>query len=223
MNLLNGYDNGDKVPLLPRDIFSSKLSYRITKHKVSSFILGFEMLFIGVLFFTIVKSQDARIGLLILGSFLILFTWLIVLVATRDAGLTKANQLSFLREVTIVKPGLDTKKWDTIASRLNPVFYENCASATPYFFYDGEACSSVFTRYFLTPYYADKAWNERVKGQHVEPSGEQVASGESQVAPAHQRWNAYSELSPFIEEAVTAYQESLETRWNEMLNGSSPV
>lgn len=223
MNLLEGSDNGDKVPLLPRDIFSSKLSYRITTHKVSSFILGSEMLFISVLFFTVVRSQDGRIGLLILGSLLILFTWVIVFLATRDSGFTKANQLSFLREVTIVKPGLDTKKWDTIASRLNPVFYENCASATPYFFYDGEACSSVFTRYFLTSYYADKSWNERVKGQSVETNGEQAASGESQVAPAHQRWNAYSELSPFIEEAVTAYQGSLETRWNEMMNGSSSV
>lgn len=191
MNLLEGSDNGDKVPLLPRDIFSSKLSYRITTHKVSSFILGSEMLFIGVLFFTVVRSQDGRFGLLIFGSMLILFTWAIVFLATHDRGLTKANQLSFLREVTMVKPGLDTKKWDAIASRLNPVFYENCASATPYFFYDGEACSSVFTRYFLTP--------------------------------AHQRWNDNSELSPFIEEAVTAYKGSLETRWNEMMNGSSSV
>lgn len=223
INRINRSGTENDGPLLPRDIFSSKLSYILFTHKAFSLTLTCELLIIGFLLCSIVRSNDAIFGTLLLGSVVMILTGSLAYAATRNVGMTKTNQLSFLKEVTIVKPGLDNGKWNTIASNLNPVFFENCASATPYFFYDGEACASVFTRYYLEPYYWNKAWNERGKGQRGELSGEQVESGESQAAPAQLRWNAYSELSPFIEEAVLAYQENLETHWNEMMNGRSSV
>lgn len=53
--------------------------------------------------------------------------------------------LNFLREVTTVQPGLDGKKRDLIAARLNKIFYATDSDLTSYPFYDGEQSHSLFT------------------------------------------------------------------------------
>lgn len=209
--------------LLPRDVFFNKLSYVIIIYKGFSLTLAFEILFSAALICYNIRDRDAIILCTIFGLLIIASTAPIVYLSTRDVGLVKENELCFLKEVTVGKPGLDHKKWDSIASALNLVFYQNCKSATPYFFYDGEACSSCFRRRFVTPWASQKLID--TSGKQEENTSQMPEQNEIQVESRQGRYQSifYNELDPFIEKAVNAYQESLEACWNELMNENSSV
>lgn len=203
--------------LLPREIFS-KFAYVLINYKVFSSLLALELLFFGSLFCFEIRSKDTAIVTFIFGIILVTCTGLITYLCSRDTGLTEENKLVFLKEVTVTRPGIDNERWNAIARRLNPIFYQNSRSATAYFFYDGEACASCFRRNFLQPYYWSKPHQE-AGGGTTDSSGLNESNGLSNSSIES---GLRSELETFIEMAVKAHQESLMAYWNELDVGNSP-
>lgn len=207
---VSGYDPCGAEPVFPRDIFSNRFIYNIATHKVTSTIIFCEILLIVVLVLLNTHNDIALAGISALGFSLLLVNGIIVSnMSERFIVLGEANELALLKEVTTVKPGLDMIKWDLIASELNLVIKQN-SSSTPYFFYDGEACVDYFKKRFLDPYFKRK--------EKRDAASQQVGSSEGQSTPV-----ACDQLDPFVERAVTAYEESLEAYWNELMGDNSPV
>lgn len=205
--------------LLPREIFS-KCSYVLVNYKVFSSLLALELLIIGSFFCFEIRSKDTAIVTFVCSILFMTFTGTITYLGSRDIGLTDENKLVFLKEVTVARPGIDNERWNAIARRLNPIFYQNSRSATAYFFYDGEACASCFRRNFLQPYYWRKPHQE-AEGAATDSSGlnEPSRLPNSSVDSGLPR----SELATFVEMAVKAHQESLMAYWNELDVGNSPL
>lgn len=61
------------------------------------------------------------------------------------------ENFGFSQGMTTVQPGLDVKKWDLIAVRLNKSFHAIDNDSTPYFFYDGDECHSLFMSWYYNP------------------------------------------------------------------------
>lgn len=202
-NTVSGYEECGEEPVLPRDIFSNRFSYYIVTNKITSGFIFCEAFLVAVLVLLNIHNLFALVLILIFGSLFMYFTGFIAWLLTNK--LTEANEMILLKEVTTARPGLNMKKWCLIAKKLNPRIFGNDPSATPYFFYDGNACVYYFKRRFLKP----RIGRERQKA--VTP--QQLNSNLLQSTPA-----AYGQLNPFIEEAVNVYQESLTAYWREMMN-----
>lgn len=97
-----------------------------------------------------------------------------------------------MKEVATVRPGIETKERDIIAAKMNPVFYSKFPSAKPYFFYDGEACHSFFTKFYLKPY---------LKSKNADNSNNACVD----------------EFQPFVEQAVKLYEEKASKDWHRLL------
>lgn len=222
MMLKDTIDSTHDQDMLPRDIFP-KFSYVLMNYKAFSSLLALELLILGCIFCFVIRSNDAEIGVimlctLIFGTFVVLFTGVLTYFGSRDVGLTDENKLVFLKKVTIARPGIDIDRWNAIARQLNPIFYHNSRSATPYFFYDGEACSSCFRRNFLELYYS-----RQIKPRQ---DAEGSITGETNGLPNNgppRSEPPRSELYTFIEMAAKAHEESLKAYWNESDVGSSPA
>ncbi|GAV51533.1 hypothetical protein ZYGR_0AE00100 [Zygosaccharomyces rouxii] len=132
------------------------------------------------------------------------------------------NCLSFFGEVVKFQPGLDIKKWDPIAARLNKIFHDNNSCITPYFFYDGSDCHSCFKRWYFDPY-ENKS---NADAAHINESDNTVASkpgnvntNESNSANVDEYHT--SRMQPMLREAVKAYKDSLEEYWRQYIESPS--
>lgn len=209
-------DSTHEQDILPRDIFS-KWSYVLINYKLLSLLSAFELLIVGYIFCFAARSNGDAIVTLILGTFFVTSTGVAAYFGCRDIGLTDENKMIFLKEVTVARPGLDSEIWNAIARQLNPIFYQNSRSATPYFFYDGEACSSCFRRNFLTPYYFRQRKPRQDAGEGITESSE---PRETETRSPNYQFPR-SELDTFIEMAVKAHEESLKAYWNDLGVGNS--
>ena len=149
-SLLQNEPGADDVKL-PRDVFSSRFCYYLTTRKIVFICLLLVIVLICVFAIWLKVS-----GCLYLLPFLLFVlttpVYVIFSAAIRDKGkCSREDTLDFLREVTAVQPGLDGKKWDLIAARLNRMFYVNGNATTPYFFYDGDECRRLFMYWYYNP------------------------------------------------------------------------
>lgn len=191
---------------LPRDTKSFRLVHAIVTHRLVSCSVIIEILLcLWLIWLSVINGLGFEIFLIItFGGLIIVLTVILTVSIERSMVLTKLNRLSLLKEVAEVKPGLDPKKWDSIAARLNQVFNQNSSWATRNFFYDGESCASCFRSRFLNPYL-----------NRTRPPTSTVPTA-APPPPTPTPSNPIDELEPFIAEAAEAYQESLETFWKNM-------
>lgn len=142
--------------ILPRDIFSSPFRYELGMRK--GFFLCFSMAIVLICVFTSWLMIGGLHSLPYMG---LLFTLAISgpvlgVMNTKvkndpTVKYNRENALGFLKEVVTIQPGLDGKKWDFIAARLNKMFHANNNAITPYFFYDGDECHSLFMSWYYNP------------------------------------------------------------------------
>lgn len=105
---------------------------------------------------------------------------------------TAAYKLQFLREVEMVKPGIDMRKWDFIAAKMNANLYQNNSLISPYYYYNGEACYCFFKAKYLLP--------------HLERKGAN-STGEMPLY----------DLEPFYGQILDAYEERTKKEWQHIL------
>lgn len=189
---------------LPRDIFLNRLVYEISRHRASVTVVGLELALCAFLIHSASRSNDREIfGMAIgltpsLGFLIITLTIIRMQLTLNGCGTALANKLQFIKEIATERPGIEMKEWDSIASRMNPVFYKNSPFATPYFFYDGEACYSFFRKFYLKPY---------LKSKNADNSNN----------------DCVDELQPFVEQAVKLYKEKANKDWQRLLNTGSSL
>ncbi|GAV56446.1 hypothetical protein ZYGR_0CV00100 [Zygosaccharomyces rouxii] len=118
------------------------------------------------------------------------------------------NSISFLVEIVKIQPGLDTDKWDLIASLLNRIFHNNDDNITPYFFYDGSNCASFFKSWYFDPYTKETESDTA----NTSESDTAVASKSDAVNTSG---HGISGIQPMLGEAVKAYNDSLKEYWRE--------
>lgn len=220
---MSSKDTVDSSPdqyMLPRDTFS-EWYYILNTYKVLSALLAVELLFFGYLFCFKVRTGGAAVFTLMAAAVSATVTGGLTYESSRNVGLTDENKLVFLKEVTVARPGLDCKRWDAIAGRLNPIFYQNCRIASPHFFYDGKDCDLCFRRNFLGPYYSRQTRPRQDAEREVTNPSESrrtrgLHNGSINSGPPR------SELDAFVEMAVKAHEECITAYWNELEVGSSP-
>ncbi|SCU77995.1 LADA_0A03246g1_1 [Lachancea dasiensis] len=193
---------------LPRDVFRYKLQYWLTRHWLVLSALASELC-VALYCFNLAQqhtSGDDLIGLSIMismGAVIICLLSALVANAIIHTRVTSpSNKLAFMREIVSIKPGFEISDWDTIAAKLNPIFYAN-SSLVPYFFYDGASCYSFFRTTYLRPFLARKELANSWGGFF------------GRVQPP------VDDLQPFIDQAIGIYEERANKDWQEMLGGSS--
>lgn len=185
---------------LPRDIFTNKLQYFVTRQRTLLFALSVELATCAFLIYLAHKCEDpdSRIGITIIvvgtGFLFVFVTAISISEAVLKQGTIPANKLQLMKEIATVRPGIDTKDWDLIASRMNPVFYNNSSWVTPYFFYDGDTCYSFFRTYYLKPY-------------------------KKSVDADNTNGDAGDEFQPFVDQAIKVYEERVNEDWQCALGG----
>lgn len=198
--LQTGSESDDLI--LPRDKFNSRFRYGIITRKCLVFYILSCTLVICACSIWIIIAGAQLIPILIFILCPVPMALLGVVIYhegrnnwVNNVRINTQNTLSLLREVVRVKPGLDATKWDTIAARLNKIFYANDSAATPYFFYDGFECSTFFKTWYFGP---------SVRGRE---SG--TATG--------------SQLQPMVDEAVKVHEATLEEYWRHFLGPAESV
>ncbi|CAR21790.1 KLTH0B10230p [Lachancea thermotolerans CBS 6340] len=177
---------------LPRDTFPNRFLYEISRHRTFVIAVSSELILYAFSIYRGLTSKDRDIGFLIalfmivLGSTGIILTGIITICLLNDCGTDPSNTLHFMKEIVAVGLQMEMREWDIIAARMNRVFYLNNSWATPYFFYDGEACHSFFKNYYLKHY----SRGEKTSGTNT---------------------YGLEEFQPFVDQAVEAYKKS-ETR-----------
>ncbi|QLG72474.1 hypothetical protein HG535_0D01820 [Zygotorulaspora mrakii] len=217
----NGLEYEEETPQLPRDVFFCRFSHFFFTNK------RFSLVFFGVLIIMLLliwfqrHDEVAIFFLMFFGSLTMILLGCFALLIAYKIEFTKENELLFLKQVVIIRPGLDSRKWDTIAGNLNRVFYQNSREATPYFFYDGESCQSCFRSKFLNPYLKIENQGERGSSNEQHQSSGNGAAHDLNEPPVQRSQKL--ELEPYIKEAVKAYQESVDDFWNSLMRDESIV
>ncbi|CUS22829.1 LAQU0S07e01068g1_1 [Lachancea quebecensis] len=189
---------------LPRDIFSNKLQYLVTRHMTPLIAIGIELAVCAFLIYLAHKCayRNNRAGItaiiVTIGSFVILITAISIEVAILNEGTIPTSKVQFMKEIAISRPGIDAKEWDYIALKMNSVFYNNSSWVTPYFFYNGNSCYSFFRAYYLKPY-------------------------KKSTDAGNTNGDAGDEFQPFIHQAIKAYEERVNEYWQSALSGEASV
>ncbi|SCW03378.1 LAFE_0G09098g1_1 [Lachancea fermentati] len=178
--------------LLSPDKLSCRIYHTIITRKLMVYVVILEMCFCCWLIWASIKNgmYPAIVAIILNGIPIIFVSGFGANRLEQTLIMTRINKLYFLREVVVMRPGLEMEKWDRIAKKLNPVFFENSSWASRNFFLDGKSCEARFRYYFVNPYLKRKRSELTL---------------------------TTNELDPFIEEAVKAYQESLHESWKQMI------
>lgn len=142
---LVGTPNESKESLkLPRDVFSNRLFYMISRNRVVFFTETFELSVAAFLIQTTCPSSKgaAIFFMMFFGLLLALITGLLINFAMKRVATDSVMELQFMKEIAAIKPGMDMKDWDVLAARMNTYLSSNSVLATPYYFYNGKSCYS---------------------------------------------------------------------------------
>lgn len=209
---------------LPRDIFTNRFHYDLVVRKhLYCYLLS---LFVAMCTFaiwvsTLNVSSDNLIGIMV---FFVLISLMLLVIGTAVLWAKKGthaatndvrNALSLLGEVVKVQPGIDEKKWDLIAARLNKIFYNNDNSTTPYFFYDGSEVASFFKSNYVQPSLLRNGPNTANANVPENANTSETHSAESKPNTAAASNLAISEIQSIIDRAVKIYTDNLEECWQE--------
>ncbi|KAM3163170.1 hypothetical protein ACU8KH_01629 [Lachancea thermotolerans] len=190
----------DECLKLPRDIFLNKVQYFVTRQRTLLTALSMELAICAFVIYLADKCGNpdvlpvTTIIVVLVGFFFVLVAAISIPEAVSKQGTIPTNKLQLMKEIATVRPGIDTKEWDLIASRMNPVFYNNSSWVTPYFFYDGDSCYSYFRTYYLKPY-------------------------KKSVNADNTNGDAGDEFQPFVDQAIKVYKERVNEDWQNALRG----
>lgn len=201
---LHASQEDDQSLTLPRDIYPNKFLYQISRHRAPLFATSLELVLCTLLIRYFMKKNDSSARFEAVSSVvsfglplgLSLFSGMVHLV--HNCGKAPVNRVRFMEEIIAVEPGTETRKWDSIAARLNAIFYSNNSLATPHFFYDGNACYFYFRLHYVRPLFEKKE-----------------SSYAFREFP--------DEFKALIHQAMEAYKKGLDKDWQRLLNTGSSL
>ncbi|KAM3164089.1 hypothetical protein ACU8KH_00985 [Lachancea thermotolerans] len=130
---LVGTPNESKESLkLPRDVFSNRLFYMISRNRVVFFTETFELSVAAFLIQTTCPSSKgaAIFFMMFFGLLLALITGLLINFAMKRVATDSVMELQFMKEIAAIKPGMDMKDWDVLAARMNTYLSSNMKYAS---------------------------------------------------------------------------------------------
>ncbi|SCU82513.1 LAME_0C01530g1_1 [Lachancea meyersii CBS 8951] len=162
---------------LPRDIFQNRFYYQVLYHKflliaILSYSGGWLMArFSGTAFdvMLIITIAGCLVPLAVISILVqvVLDLWYVFVVGIavayvkrevlryyfiRKFGWDATVVRSFMLLISEMDSGQDLAKWDIIAAKMNSILNTQSWWATPYYFYDGQSCHSLFSANFYGPH-----------------------------------------------------------------------
>ncbi|CAR27508.1 ZYRO0C18590p [Zygosaccharomyces rouxii] len=128
--------------------YSFRRILRSIVHNVCDFDLSWQVIISLCVIEVVVFTYIGYIGAVVIG--LLFFLLRHQFRIRKDKVLSNTKEM-FSRNVLAVNPGLDTKKWHEVASKMNNEFYEQDYWRSRHFFCDGDECHNSFREHILRP------------------------------------------------------------------------
>lgn len=177
------HDLEENTIQLPRDIHYNKSTWFLYGVIRKLSIQGFTAYWMISSTIYLARPTIPGIMLFILGFISLLGLVFIEYPEKKEKRLEVTQRTRFLTNVIEAKPFTDMEKWDIIAYNMNKHLYLGGDWPRNDYFYDGENCRDTFKKLFIDPHSGKQSKNENT--------------------------NAYTELEPYIEEAVKYFDHGI--------------
>ncbi|SCW04336.1 LAFE_0H11298g1_1 [Lachancea fermentati] len=196
---------------LPRDLYSSKISYLIRCHRIASLICVFSLLFLIAVtwLFSVETDPDTIQIIAILLDIGVPFAVLVMIINISKSrrNLPVTAKVELLREIITQRPAVSLELWDVVAAHMNDYLCASGVTSFPLYYYDGNDCHDHFKSLFLdsnAPSLAELP-SEISDNQH-----------DSNI-----RNDPNRDIRPIVDEAVKVYDQSVKDYWRQQLREAS--